>query len=124
MAAATGLRSTPEECTKRLREKPCAKGAGCFSSHASGNSPRLRRFWFFFRLLFFGLLSLRFFLFSLGRIGLLRAFAAGFGFLLGGLLFFFKQRPLLFFEAGTFCDVALAVEIDAAINQRFLDDGI
>src|SRR6266849_5158135 len=128
MAAATEPRLTPRECTKRPREKPCAEGGGSFSSPTSRNNRRLWWFWFFFRFLFFGFLPLRFFLHSLGRVGfctgLFRAFAASFGFLFGGLLFFFKQRPLLFFEPGTPGDVALAVEIDAAIDQSFLDDGV
>ena len=45
-------------------------------------------------------------------------------FFLSGLLFLFDQRFLFFFEVGAIGDIALAIEVDAAIDQRLLDDGV
>jgi len=64
----------------------------------------LRRLGFFFRLFLFGFL-----LFHLFFARLFGGFA-GFGLFLA-LLFFFEQRFLFFFAAGTVCDIALAVEV-------------
>src|SRR6202022_3639300 len=78
----------------------------------SGNDGGLRRFGFFFGLFLFWLL------FS----GLLSSFR--FRLFFGAFLFFFQQRFLLFFAGGAVGDIALAVEVNAAVDQCFLDHGI
>jgi hypothetical protein len=69
----------------------------------------LGRLGFVLGLLFTGLFSIGFFL---ARLFLFR------------LLFLFHQFFPFFFAGIAFGDVALAVEINAAIDQGFLDDGV
>src|SRR5258707_708057 len=102
-----------------------SRGAGSrsFSVCTSGNGGCLRWFGFFFRLflfwfLLFGLLFFRF-LFA----GLFGGFA-GFQFFLGALLFLFEEFPLFLLACRAASDVALTVEVDAAVDQSFLHDGV
>src|SRR5260370_18406525 len=83
------------------------------SPRTSEDGVSLRRLGFFFGLLFFWLFF----------TGLLGGFA-GFRLLLAGFLFFLEQRFLFFFAGRAVGDVALAVEVDTTIHQRFLVDRI
>src|SRR5579863_6084324 len=97
----------------------CGAKPRSFSLRTSGNDGGLR--WFGF---FFGLLSVRLFLLSLLFVWFLFAgFFVGFRFFLA-LLLFFEKFLLFFFARGTVRDVALAVEIDAPVDQSFLHDSV
>src|SRR3989442_15660387 len=105
-----------------------SKGAqGSKSVCETRKSPSLRtpggthqrwRLGFFFRLLFFWFFLFRF----LGvRLLFVRFRADGHGHVrlfLSGLLFLFDERLLLLFAFGALRDVALAVEVHPAIDQR------
>src|SRR5580765_3522658 len=89
-----------------------------------GGTYQSRRLGFLFRLLFFWFLLFRF----LGvRLLLARLGADGYRrvrLFLGGLLLFVDERFLFLFAFGALRDVALPVEVHAAIDQRFLHDRI
>src|SRR6266849_8143775 len=87
-----------------------------FSLRTSGNGGGLRWFGLFLRLfrfwfLLFGLLFFRF-LFA----GLFGGFTR-FRFFLGALLFLFEEFPLFLLACRAASDVALTVEVNAAVNQ-------
>src|SRR5882724_12536943 len=89
------------------------------SLRTPGGTHQSWRLGFLFRLLFFWFFLFRF----LG----VRFLADGYGrirFFLSGFLFLFDERFLFLFAFGALRDVALAVEVHAAIDQGLLHDRV
>src|SRR5882724_603245 len=93
------------------------------SPGTSGGRYILRRFRFVLGLLFIGFLVTRLLFVGLGgRLLIVRLRLVSF--LLGGLFFLCQQGLLFFFEVGAIGDIAIAIEVHAPIDQRFLHDGV
>src|SRR6266850_5030310 len=84
------------------------------SLYTPGRTHQSWRLWFFFRLLFFRSLGVRFRADGYGRVRLF----------LSGLLLFVDERFLFLLAFGALSDVALAVEVHVAIDQRLLHDRV